>query len=58
MDCRDQCTTKIFSDHGRLVGLAGTMDLIGISSDRLFQPASVSMLGPRFIGVAVSFWPG
>ena len=29
-----------------------------ISSDRLFQPADMSMLGPGFIGVVVSFWPG
>ena len=58
----DQCTyhkdivlTMLVS--GGLVGLAGTMDLIGISSYWLFQPAGMNMLGPGFIGVAVAFRP-
>ena len=39
---------------GELTGLAVTIDLISISSYRLFQPADMSMLDPGFIGVAVS----
>ena len=39
---------------GELVGLAGTMDLIGISPYRLFQPAGMSTLGPGFIGIAIA----
>ena len=39
---------------GELTGLAVTIDLISISSYRLFQPVDMSMLDPGFIGVAVS----
>ena len=42
---------------GGPVGLAGTMDLIGIRSYWLFQPAGMNMLGSGFIGVAVAFRP-
>ena len=54
---RHLCTTKCFLAtlvSGELVGLAGTMDLIGISPYRLFQPAGMSMLGPGFIGIAIA----
>jgi len=39
---------------GSLAGLAGSVDLIGVSPYRLFQPGGMSMLGPGFIGIAVA----
>jgi len=39
---------------GSFAGLAGAMDLIGVSPYRLFQPSGMSMLGPGFIGIAVA----